>query len=162
MSGNTLVLMVLCCLALKVVSFNEKIFAGEVHYSRIPVEYWDHRIKTIKALGMNALSVYIMWNYHEVEPGVFDFQTENKNLDKFLTLAANNNMSVLIRPGPYVCAEWDLGGFPSWLLREGTGKMRMNDASFLSEVRKYFSQLAPIFNKFDHQKAGGPIKLLQI
>lgn len=71
-------------------------------------------------------------------------------------------MTVLIRPGPYVCAEWDLGGFPSWLLKSGTGKMRMNDAAFLLNVRKYFAQLAPIFNKYDFKRTGGPIKLLQI
>lgn len=79
-----------------------------------------------------------MWNYHEIEPGVFDWSTENKNLDNFLTLAQANNMSVLIRPGPYVCAEWDLGGLPSWLLKDGTAKMRQNDPTFLSHVKKYF------------------------
>lgn len=81
-----------------------KIFAGEIHYSRIPVEYWEHRVLMIKGMGMNALSVYVMWNYHEVSPGVFDFQTENRNLSYFLDVAAKNKMAVFIRPGPYVCA----------------------------------------------------------
>ena len=93
-----------------------KIYAGEVHYPRIPVEYWDHRIKMIKAMGLNTLSVYTFWNYHEVERGVFDFETGNKNLSYFLELAEKNDMKVLIRPGPYVCAEWDLGGYPARLL----------------------------------------------
>ena len=82
----------------------DKIFAGEIHYSRIPVEYWEHRIKMIKAMGLSSLSVYIMWNHHEKQKGDFDYITGNKNLPHFLDLAEKNNMSVLFRPGPYVCA----------------------------------------------------------
>lgn len=81
-----------------------KIYAGEVHYSRIPVEYWEHRILMIKALGLNTLSVYIMWNYHETARGEFDFSTGNKNLPLFLEMAEKHGMMVLFRPGPYVCA----------------------------------------------------------
>ena len=94
----------------------DKIFAGEIHYARIPVEYWEHRIKMVKAMGLNSLSVYIMWNYHETEKGHFDYQTGNKNLSHFLDLAEKYNMNVLFRPGPYVCAEWDFGGLPARLL----------------------------------------------
>jgi beta-galactosidase len=72
----------------------------------------------VKALGLNTLSVYIMWNYHEIEKGKFDFETENKNLGLFLNLAEKYGMKVLIRPGPYVCAEWDFGGLPSRLLAD--------------------------------------------
>ena len=105
MVTKTLLLIILVGLALASKRvFSDKIFAGEVHYSRIPVEYWPHRVETIKAMGMNALSVYVMWNYHEVEPGVFDWETENRNLSKFLEVAQDYNMTVLIRPGPYVCA----------------------------------------------------------
>ena len=67
-------------------------------------------------MGLNSLSVYIFWNYHEIEKGKFDFATENKNLSAFLELAQKHKMKVLIRPGPYVCAEWDFGGLPSRLL----------------------------------------------
>lgn len=95
-----------------------QILAGEVHYARIPEEYWRHRIQMIKALGLNTLSVYIMWNYHEVQPGVFDFTGYGKNLSKFLDIANQEGMYVLIRPGPYVCAEWDFGGHPYWLLKD--------------------------------------------
>ena len=93
-----------------------KIYAGEIHYSRIPVEYWEQRILMVKAMGLNSLSVYIMWNYHEVSRGVFDFSTGNRNLTLFLELAKKHNLMVLIRPGPYVCAEWDFGGLPARLL----------------------------------------------
>lgn len=94
----------------------EKVFAGELHYSRVPVEYWEHRILMVKALGLNTLSVYIMWNFHEREDGSFDFQTGRRNLTLFLELATKHHMMVLIRPGPYVCAEWDMGGFPPRLM----------------------------------------------
>lgn len=70
----------------------------------------------LKAMGLNALSVYVMWNYHEIERERFDYTTENKDIVKFLELAVKNKMKVLLRPGPYVCAEWDFGGLPARLL----------------------------------------------
>lgn len=138
-----------------------KIIAGEVHYSRIPVEYWEHRLQTIKAMGFNALSVYIMWNYHQIEKGKFDYQTENKNLPLFLTLAQKYGFYVLIRPGPYVCAEWDFGGFPARLLNVDGIKLRANNAVYLNEVKVYFESLVPILKPF-WAKNGGSIILLQI
>lgn len=85
----------------------------------------------VKALGMNALSVYIMWNYHEVERGKFDYTTENKNLSLFLTLAEKYEMKVLFRPGPYVCAEWDFGGLPARLLNIKDLVIRANNKAYL-------------------------------
>jgi beta-galactosidase len=70
----------------------------------------------VKSMGLNSLSVYVFWNFHEVEKGIFDFTTENKNLSEFFELAKKHNMRILIRPGPYVCAEWDFGGLPARLL----------------------------------------------
>lgn len=72
----------------------------------------------VKAIGFNTLSVYIMWNYHELSPGKFDFFTGNRNLGLFMQLAKEEGMYVLLRPGPYVCAEWDFGGHPFWLLSD--------------------------------------------
>jgi beta-galactosidase len=138
----------------------EKIWAGEVHYSRIPVEYWEHRIQMIKALGMNALSVYVMWNYHEAKPGLFDFTTENRNLRGFLTLAQKHNMSVLLRPGPYVCAEWDFGGLPAWLLKEKQIEVRSLDLTFMSRSKLYIEKMAEQIRPF--LAPNGPIVLLQI
>ena len=82
----------------------DSVYGGEIHYSRIPVEYWEHRIQMMKALGFNALIVYVIWNHHEVRKGVFDYETDNRNLNKFLSLAEQYEMKVLIRPGPYICA----------------------------------------------------------
>lgn len=81
----------------------------------------------VKALGLNALSVYVMWNYHEVEKGKFDYTTENKDLNKFLDLAEKYGMKVLFRPGPYVCAEWDFGGLPARLLNVNNLVIRANN-----------------------------------
>lgn len=85
----------------------------------------------IKAMGLNTLSIYIMWNYHEVQRGLFDFYTENKNLPLFLDLAQKHQMMVLFRPGPYVCAEWDFGGMPARLLSIDGLVIRANNPQFL-------------------------------
>lgn len=141
-----------------------KVFAGEIHFSRVPFEYWEHRIQMIKGLGLNALSVYVMWNYHEVELNKWDFSTENRNLPAFLDLAVKYNISVLLRPGPYVCAEWDFGGFPAYLLENSTSvpiSLRSTNPVYLEAVKRYFTVLAPIIRKYDAQ-FGGPIVLLQI
>jgi beta-galactosidase GanA len=141
-----------------------KIYAGEVHFSRIPLEYWEHRMLMIKAMGLNALSIYIMWNFHEIERGKFDFKTENKNLPYFLQLAEKHNLMVLFRPGPYVCAEWDLGGLPARLLSIEGMDMRANNSFFLEETRIYFEALVPIMKKHLRSASNptGCIVMLQI
>lgn len=132
-----------------------------MHYSRIPVEYWDHRLQTIRSMGFNALSVYIMWNYHEVSKGVYDYQSSNKNLALFLKMAQQYDFYVLIRPGPYVCAEWDFGGLPARLLNIPNLKIRTNNRPYLDQVSLYFQSLVPILSPFLASN-GGPIILLQI
>lgn len=91
--------------------------AAEVHYPRIPRAYWDQRIKMCKALGMNTLCLYVFWNIHEQQEGKFDF-TGNNDVAAFCCLAQKNGMFVIVRPGPYVCAEWEMGGLPWWLLKK--------------------------------------------
>ena len=85
--------------------------AAEVHYPRIPRPYWEHRIQMCKALGMNTLCLYVFWNIHEQKEGQFDF-TGNNDVAAFCRLAQKNGMYVIVRPGPYVCAEWEMGGLP--------------------------------------------------
>jgi beta-galactosidase len=94
-----------------------QIISGEIHPARIPKEYWRHRIRMTKAMGCNSIAMYIFWNYHEQKEGVFDFKTENRNIAEFIRTCQQEKMWVLLRPGPYVCAEWDFGG-----LRCGLGK----------------------------------------
>lgn len=109
----------------------EKIFAAEIHYSRIPHQYWEHRLQMVKAMGFNALSVYIMWNFHEVKKGMYDYVNGDRNLLGFLDLAHLYGFKILFRPGPYVCAEWDFGGMPARLLSIKDLKVRGNNQPFL-------------------------------
>lgn len=102
-----------------------------------------------------------MWNFHETSRGIFDYQTENKNLPHFLDLAKKHGFYVLIRPGPYVCAEWDFGGLPSRLLNVAGLKLRSNNEPYLKEVEVYFKSLVPILKPYLDSN-NGPIVLLQI
>ena len=134
--------------------------AAEVHYPRIPRPYWDHRIKMCKALGMNTLCLYVFWNIHEQKEGVFDF-TGNNDVAEFCRLAQKNGMYVIVRPGPYVCAEWEMGGLPWWLLKKKDIKLRERDPYFMERVKifeqKVGEQLAPLTIQ-----NGGPIIMVQV
>ena len=91
--------------------------AGELHYPRIPRPYWEQRIQMCKAMGMNTICIYIFWNYHEQVQGNYDF-TGQADVAEFVRLIQKNGMYCIVRPGPYVCAEWDMGGLPWWLLKK--------------------------------------------
>lgn len=135
--------------------------AGELHYSRIPKAYWDQRIKLCKAMGMNTICIYIFWNYHEQQQDIFDFSGE-KNIAEFVRLIQQNGMYCILRPGPYVCAEWDMGGLPWWLLKKKDLKVRtLSDDYFMQRVKRYLNevgkQLAPL-----QIQNGGPIIMVQV
>ena len=112
-----------------------QIHSGELHYARIPAPYWRHRIQMMKALGLNAVTSYVFWNHHEVAPGVWDRKTGNRNLREFLKNAGEENMLVILRPGPYVCAEWDYGGYPWWLMKAPGMEVRTLNQPFLDSSR---------------------------
>ena len=134
--------------------------AAEVHYPRIPRPYWEHRIKMCKALGMNAVCIYIFWNIHEQREDEFDFTGQN-DVAEFCRLAQKNGMYVIVRPGPYVCAEWEMGGLPWWLLKKKDIKLRERDPYFMERVKifeqKVGEQLAPLTIQ-----RGGPIIMVQV
>lgn len=134
--------------------------AAEVHYPRIPQAYWDHRIKMCKSLGMNTLCLYVFWNIHEQKEGQFDF-TGNNDVAAFCRLAQKNGMYVIVRPGPYVCAEWEMGGLPWWLLKKKDIRLREQDPYFMQRVKifeeKVAEQLAPLTIQ-----NGGPIIMVQV
>ena len=88
----------------------------EMHPARIPPEYWQHRLRMARAMGCNAVPIYLFWNQHEARPGRFDFKTGSRDIARFARLAQAEGLLVLLRPGPYVCGEWDLGGLPPYLL----------------------------------------------
>jgi beta-galactosidase len=97
-----------------------KVLSGELHYARIPREYWHARLKMAKAMGLNTIATYVFWNVHEPTPGHYDF-TGNNDLAAFIKAAQEEGLFVILRAGPYSCAEWEFGGLPAWLLNPGVG-----------------------------------------
>ena len=138
-----------------------QIISGEMHPARIPKEYWRHRILMAKAMGCNTIAVYIFWNYHELKEGVFDFTTENRNIAEFITICKQEGMWVLLRPGPYVCAEWDFGGLPTYLLKIPDIKIRCMDSRYMHAVTRYVNRLSKEVAPLQCSN-GGPILMLQI
>ncbi len=135
--------------------------AAEVHYLRIPKEYWEHRIQMCKALGMNAVCIYIFWNQHEQQEGVYDFQTEERNVSEFVRLCQKNGMYVIVRPGPYVCAEWEMGGLPWWLLKHDDMKLRSLDPNFMKAMGRFERALAKELEPYRLEN-GGNILMVQV
>jgi len=137
-----------------------QIISGDIHCSRVPREYWRDRLRKIRSLGLNTICTYLFWNLHEPEPGAFNFEGNN-DAAAFLHIAQEEGLWVLLRPGPYVCSEWDFGGLPSWLLATPDMKVRTADPRFLEASRKYMlevgRQLAPL-----QITRGGPISMVQV
>jgi beta-galactosidase len=134
--------------------------AAEVHYPRIPRPYWEHRIQMCKALGMNAVCIYIFWNIHEQQEGKFDF-SGNNDVAEFCRLAQKNGMYVIVRPGPYVCAEWEMGGLPWWLLKKKDIKLRERDPYFMERVKIFEEKVGEQLASLTIQN-GGPIIMVQV
>ena len=134
--------------------------AAEIHYPRIPKPYWEHRIKMCKALGMNTVCIYIFWNIHEQREGEFDF-TGNCDVAEFCRLAQKNGMYVIVRPGPYVCAEWEMGGLPWWLLKKKDIKLRERDPYFMERVKMFEQKVGEQLAGLTIQN-GGPIIMVQV
>src|SRR5512143_3464240 len=138
-----------------------QILAGEMHYARIPKEYWRQRIRMAKAMGLNTISTYVFWNYHELRPGVFDFTTESRDLAGFIRTAAEEGMWVILRPGPYACAEWEFGGYPWWLLKERGLRVRSSDPRFMAAARRYLRRLGEEVGALQVSR-GGPVIMVQV
>lgn len=138
-----------------------QIIGGELHPSRIPKEYWKHRIQMAKAMGCNTISMYVFWNYHEEEEGKFDFKTGNKDLAAFIRLCQQEGMWVLFRPGPYVCGEWDFGGLPPYLLKYPDIKIRGMDKRFMEATSRYIKNISSEIISMQCTN-GGPILMIQL
>jgi len=139
-----------------------QIRSGEMHPIRIPAEYWRHRIRMAKAMGLNTISLYVMWNALESEPAVFDLTSGNRDFIRFIKLCAEEGMWVYLRPGPYCCAEWDYGGLPPYLLRNPSIRIRdKDDADYMRAVARYFDTIAPHIKPLMAIN-GGPILMLQV
>jgi len=145
-------------------------FGAEIHPSRVPSQYWDHRIKMLKALGCNTISLYVMWNFHELSDGTFDFSSPDKDIGHFIDLCAANNMWVLLRPGPFVNAEWDFGGLPPRMLAdpqfrdsgdlEGDLQIRGNFPAYMAAVQKWNAAVYANVIEGRTLASGGPIMLV--
>ena len=134
--------------------------AAEIHYTRIPAEYWEHRIQLCKALGMNTICIYAFWNIHEQKPGEFDFSGQN-DIAAFCRLAQKYDMYIMLRPGPYVCSEWEMGGLPWWLLKKDDIKLRTNDPYFLERTKLFMNEIGKQLADLQITK-GGNIIMVQV
>ena len=137
-----------------------RIMAGEIHYQRIPREYWADRLMKIKAAGLNTVGTYVFWNALEPEPGRWDFSGGN-DLAAFIRTAQRAGLWVIVRPGPYACAEWDFGGLPAWLLRTPDIKVRCSDPRYLEACERYILKLAEVLRDLQVER-GGPVLMVQI
>jgi beta-galactosidase len=137
-----------------------QIHSGEMHFARIPAPYWRHRLKMMKAMGLNAVATYVFWNYHETAPGVWNWQTGNHNIRRFIQTAAEEGMMVILRPGPYCCAEWEYGGYPWWLQNEKSLVVRTVNQPFQDSCRVYLNQLGAQLRDLQITH-GGPIVMVQ-
>src|SRR5215471_15405595 len=134
--------------------------SGEMHYPRVPREAWRARMQMAKAMGLNTIGTYVFWNVHEPQKGVFDF-SGNNDIAAFVRTAQEEGLWVVLRPSPYVCAEWEFGGYPYWLQNVKGLTVRSNEAAYINAYQKYIhevgKQLAPL--QVNH---GGNILMVQI
>ncbi|NXI54523.1 BGAL galactosidase, partial [Chloroceryle aenea] len=134
--------------------------SGSIHYSRVPRYYWKDRLLKMKMAGLDAIQTYVPWNYHELQPGVYDFSGD-KDLEHFLALANDTGLLVILRAGPYICAEWDMGGLPAWLLEKKSIVLRSSDSDYLAAVEKWMNILLPKMRPHLYEN-GGPIIMVQV
>ena len=137
-----------------------KIISGAIHYFRVVPEYWIDRLEKLKALGCNTVETYIPWNLHEPRKGEYSFEGI-KDFVTFIRRAEELGLYVIVRPSPYICAEWEFGGLPSWLLAEDGMRLRINYAPFLKHVDEYYSVLIPMLVPLQINN-GGPVIMMQI
>lgn len=137
-----------------------QIISGEMHYTRIPRAYWRDRLRKARAMGLNTVTTYVFWNVHEPRPGVYDFAGEN-DVAEYIREAQQEGLHVILRPGPYVCAEWDLGGYPSWLLKDRSLVLRSNDPKYIAAMQTWFARLGKEIEPL-LLRNGGPIIAVQV
>lgn len=137
-----------------------RLLSGAMHYFRVPAASWDDRLAKLRAMGLNTVETYVAWNLHEPRPGEFHFE-DNLDLVAYMRCAASHGLQVIVRPGPYICAEWDLGGLPAWLLKDPGMRLRCCHPPYLHAVDRFFdvlmTQLTPL-----QITRGGPILAMQV
>jgi len=137
-----------------------RILAGAMHYFRVPPAYWQDRLLKLRAMGLNTVETYVAWNLHEPKPGTFRFDA-GLDLVRYLTVAAELGLHAIVRPGPYICSEWDLGGLPAWLLSDPAMRLRCSHPPYLQAVDRFFDALLPRLAPLQVAH-GGPILAMQV
>ncbi|MBO5033251.1 MAG: beta-galactosidase [Lachnospiraceae bacterium] len=137
-----------------------QVISGSIHYFRVVPEYWRDRLEKLKAMGCNTVETYIAWNMHEPKKGVFDF-SGRLDLVKFVKTAQELGLYVILRPSPYICAEWEFGGLPAWLLAEDNMRLRACYEPFIRHVRDYYDKLFPLITPLQITE-GGPVIMMQV
>ena len=136
-----------------------QIRCGELHFARVPREYWRHRLQMCKAMGFNTVCAYLFWNFHERQPGEFTWEGQ-ADAAEFCRLAQDEGLWVVLRPGPYVCAEWTMGGLPWWLLKHEDIQLRSRDPRFIKAARAYLKEVGRVLGPLQVTR-GGPILMVQ-
>ena len=116
------------------------IYSGCIHYFRVPEQLWEDRLAKLKAAGLNTVETYVAWNMHEPKKGEYNFSGP-ADIVKFIKIAQKLGLYVILRPGPYICAEWDLGGLPGWMLADKNVVLRCMNKAYLSYVKEWFEVL---------------------
>lgn len=137
-----------------------QIRCGEIHFARVPREYWPHRLRQCKAMGLNAVCAYLFWNYHEWQEGTYNWSGQ-ADAAEFCRLAQAEGLWVVLRPGPYACAEWEMGGLPWWLLKEDDIALRSRDPRFMAAAQKWLKEVGRVLGPLQVTE-GGPILMAQV
>lgn len=134
----------------------QRIISGAVHYFRLTPGQWEQTLYNLKALGANTVETYVPWNLHEAKEGQFNFEGI-ANIEAFLDLAHSMGLYSIVRPSPYICAEWEFGGLPAWLLKDRNLRVRSSSLSFMAAVERYYQELLPRLLRFQSTKGGNMI-----
>lgn len=138
-----------------------KLASGSIHYSRVHPGLWDDRLGRMRAMGLNSITTYVPWNFHEAEEGHYDFSSPWRDLARFVRLAGQHGLFVIMRGGPYMCGEWEFGGLPAWLLQNGTIHLRTDAQPYMSRVDRYYTALLTVVKPLLYEN-GGPVIMFQV
>ena len=136
--------------------------SGSMHYFRVHPSLWRDRLQRMAAMGLNTVQTYVAWNWHRQDDGSLDFASPGRNLSAFFDVALELGMGVLLRPGPFICGEWEMGSLPSEMYLETPALVfRTNNTAYLAQVDAYWTQLLPVVRPWLRNN-GGPIFMVQI
>ncbi len=136
-----------------------QIISGSIHYFRVVPEYWQDRLEKLKNMGCNTVETYIPWNFHEPKKGEFNWSGMH-DVEKFIQTAQSLGLYVIIRPSPFICAEWEAGGLPAWLFAEKGMRLRCSYKPYLDHIKEYYKVLIPKLVPYQITN-GGKIILMQ-